>query len=403
MPSPERRELALAVPAAGHDLQQRRMLAGAGLVHAADELRREQLRRLDDGVDLLRAVGAVRVLQQRAQVLLELGVGLGLALEDHRLVEVAVAQLAGLVGDHRVAALGGELETVEHAAELVADGADELVGVAQAPLEDRHHGGAGERRRGPGRRTGGSTPPRARACGRGCRRRSATSARCSRRDEALGQPLGLGVERAQERVQVLLRAVQQLALRIVAGAAERAHVGEDVEQPVLALDQLGAAAAVAQRRERAADLVTGDVVAEQHPAQAVERGGARRVVVGARRRRSRRARRTARRPRPRSASSCSSGVCAGTCTLVPVSTRRTRPANGAVSEVSIFIDSTTATTSPSATSSPSLTGIATTTDGPWLRTKPPSSRVIRCGTPWTSTSRSTPWREIIVRCVSPRS
>ena len=84
---------------------------------------------------------------------------------------------------------------------------------------------------------------------------------------------------------------------------------------------------------------------------------------------------------------------------MPLSTRRTRPANGAVSDVSIFIDSTIATTSPSATSSPSLTGIATTTDGPWLRTKPPSSRVIRCGTPWTSTSRSAPWREIIVRCV----
>ena len=101
------------------------------------------------------------------------------------------------------------------------------------------------------------------------------------------------------------------------------------------------------------------------------------------------------------ASSCSSGVCAGTCTLVPVNTRRTRPANGAVSDVSIFIDSTTATTSPSATSSPSETGIATTTDGPCERTKPPSSRVMRCGTPWTSTSRSAPWREIIARCVVP--
>ena len=71
-------------------------------------------------------------------------VGLGLALQDQRLVEVAVAQLAGVVGDHRVAALGGQLEPVEHAAELVADGADELVGALQAPLEDRHHRGAGQ-------------------------------------------------------------------------------------------------------------------------------------------------------------------------------------------------------------------------------------------------------------------
>ena len=76
--------------------------------------------------------------------LLELLVGRGLALQDQRLVEVAVAQLARLVGDHRVAALGGQLEPVEHAAELVADLADELVGALQAPLEDRHHRGAGE-------------------------------------------------------------------------------------------------------------------------------------------------------------------------------------------------------------------------------------------------------------------
>ena len=59
-------------------------------------------------------------------------------------VEVAGAQLAGVVGDHRVAALGRELEPVEHAAEAVADVADELVGALDALLEDRHHGGAGE-------------------------------------------------------------------------------------------------------------------------------------------------------------------------------------------------------------------------------------------------------------------
>ena len=117
-------------------------------------------------------------------------VGLGLALQDQRLVEVAVAQLARLVGDHRVAALGGQLEPVEHAAELVADGADELVGALQAPLEDRHHRGAGRGRRAPGRRTAGSTPPRARACGRGCRRRSgrARAAAASRSARAAARP-----------------------------------------------------------------------------------------------------------------------------------------------------------------------------------------------------------------------
>ena len=108
------------------------MLLGARLGQALDDLWRQQLRRVDHGVDLLGAVGAVRVLQQRGEMALELLVGLDLALQDHGLVEVAVAQLAGLVGDHRVAALGGQLEPVEHAAELVADAADELAGLGRA-------------------------------------------------------------------------------------------------------------------------------------------------------------------------------------------------------------------------------------------------------------------------------
>ena len=47
------------------------------------------------------------------------------------------------------------------------------------------------------------------------------------------------------------------------------------------------------------------------------------------------------------------------------------------------------------------TGIDTTTAGARLRTSPPSSREIRCGTPSTSTSRSAPWSEVSVRWVSP--
>ena len=51
------------------------------------------------------------------------------------------------------------------------------------------------------------------------------------RDEALGQALGLGVERAQERVQVLLRAAAAPRRRAVGvRAVERAHVGVDLEQ-----------------------------------------------------------------------------------------------------------------------------------------------------------------------------
>ena len=98
-----------------------------------------------------------------------------------------------------------------------------------------------------------------------------------------------------------------------------------------------------------------------------------------------------------SGSICSSGRPATTCTLGAASTSRTRPWTGAVSEVSIFMLSVTATTSPGCTSSPSLTGIATTTPGAWLRTRPPSSREMRCGTPLTSTSRSVSCSAVSVR------
>ena len=98
-----------------------------------------------------------------------------------------------------------------------------------------------------------------------------------------------------------------------------------------------------------------------------------------------------------SGSICSSGLPAGTCELAETSTSRTRPWTVAVSELSIFIDSVTATTSPACTSSPSETGIATTTPGPWLRIRPPSSRETRCGTPLTSTSRSASCSAVTVR------
>ena len=98
-----------------------------------------------------------------------------------------------------------------------------------------------------------------------------------------------------------------------------------------------------------------------------------------------------------SGSICSSGRPLVTCTLGPTSTSRTRPWTGAVSEVSIFMLSVMATTSPAWTSSPADTGIATTTPGAWLRTRPPSSRDTRWGTPLTSTSRSVSCTAVSVR------
>jgi hypothetical protein len=57
---------------------------------------------------------------------------------------------------------------------------------------------------------------------------------------------------------------------------------------------------------------------------------------------------------------------------------------GAVTTLSIFMDSRTTTGAPAATSSPTATGVATTSAGAGERRTPPSSRETRCMTLSTS-------------------
>ena len=85
--------------------------------------------------------------------------------------------------------------------------------------------------------------------------------------EAVGQALGARVERAQEGVQVLLRAAHQLLVVVGVRAVERAHVGVDAEQPLLALAVGGRCA---QLLDDPARLARRDVVAEHEPGQALE-------------------------------------------------------------------------------------------------------------------------------------
>ena len=63
--------------------------------------------------------------------------------------------------------------------------------------------------------------------------------------------------------------------------------------------------------------------------------------------------------------------------------------------------SVTATTSPACDLVALGDGMATTTAGAWLRTRPPSSREMRCGTPLTSTSRSASCSAVTVRYERP--
>ena len=214
------------------------------------------------------------------EVLLELRVGLRPgAARITRLVVVAVAQLARVVGDHRVAALGGELEPVEHAAELVADVADELVRALAGAARGSPSRRRGRGRRAPGRRTAGSRPPRARACGRGCRRRSATSARCEqRRRSAPGSRSALASSERRNACRYscgLCSSSRSGSWRARLSARTSVKTSSSRCSPAISV---GVAEPSRSVGERAADLVAGDVVAEQHPAQAVERGRARRVA-----------------------------------------------------------------------------------------------------------------------------
>ena len=76
---------------------------------------------------------------------------------------------------------------------------------------------------------------------------------------------------------------------------------------------------------------------------------------------------------------------ASTWELTPTRISRTRPAYGALTGVSIFIDSRITMVSPAATSVPAAARTATTTAGAGERTMPPSSRLTR----WLTLSTST--------------
>ena len=188
--APERRELTLAVPAAGHDLEHRRVLARAGLAHALDDLRREQLRRGDDGLDVLGAVGAVRVLQQRVEVA---------ARAPRRPRPGAAGSAAGRSSGCAAGAPGRRAPG--RGARWPARGGRARRGTRRRRCRRarRRSGGAarGSRprrrargRRAPGRRRAGSTPPRAPVCGRGSRPRSgrARAGAASRSARAAARP-----------------------------------------------------------------------------------------------------------------------------------------------------------------------------------------------------------------------
>ena len=250
----DRLELADPVIAPRHGLHQ-----GAGVADVAADQRRQRLRARDERRHALLAVRGV--VRQRLEVALHRRVRLLAPLLHERLVAAAPAQLAHELGQRRLARAERALEPVEHAAQLVVAGLVEL----EPAGEDGAHRGAGrvgallreEQAEGRLFQGGRALEPadpvvRERAL--------------ERRHEPLGEALGGRVERAQEGVQVLLRAAQHL-LGVARGvrAAERPDVGVDLEHPVLAVG-------VGRRGEH---VDARHVVAEHQPLEPLQLAGVR--------------------------------------------------------------------------------------------------------------------------------
>ena len=148
----------------------------------------------------------------------------------------------------------------------------------------------------------------------------------------------------------------------VCGPVQRAEFGVDVEQPVLAGEQrrivgigdLGESTLLgqqlAQRRRRRGRSRAGSRRAARRPDRTACGSG--RAVTASPDRSTRRASSTALVDRSAAAGSRTSGAPRSTCALGMIDTATTSPAIGAVTVVSIFIDSRTAIGSPAATCRP---------------------------------------------------
>ena len=195
---------------------------------------------------------------------------------------------------------------------------------------------------------------------------------------------------------MLLRAAEQ---RLAVGAvgvrpAERAQVGVELQQPPLAVASTGAAS----RPSSDAAAPRGRHVVAEHEPGAAAASALGRAGVGRAGDRARPARPRRRPARPRAARSAASGRPAGTCALGETSTSRTRPCDRRGERgLHLHALGDRHDVAGAAPRRRRTTGIATTTPGAWLRTRPPSSREMRCGTPSTSTSRSASCSAVSVR------
>ena len=273
----ERPKGAHAVVAAGGRLQQRAASGRLRVRHPPDERRGERLRAGDEGGQPRVAVGALGILRERLQVGVRTRIDLGPRGRDHGLVEGRESHLPREIGQDRVATVRRRGQLVEHRAEVGTGDPGAHFLLLEPTVEDREHGAL----HGGGPLLGQEQPvARLLQCRRAVEVLDPVMAQC--RAQLLGvvvrEARGLRVERAEEGMQMLLRAAHQLALVLivaVARPAERTEVRKLREQAVLTLDERVVAgqqvrALAVQVADDPLHLGGVDVVAEHGPFEPLE-------------------------------------------------------------------------------------------------------------------------------------
>ena len=228
LPGLKSSQRARPVVAAGHRLYKQPASGRCGRAHRDGQLWREWTGTVDDFLDQLACIRSLGLTGQRRDLPLDLGIHPLPSLHDHGLVEVAEADLASQVGDDRVSALERDREPVESLSELRADVPDELIGILESPVEDRHD----RRARDLGALLGEEQPVAGLLQSGGPLEAVdpvVDQRPLQRGDEPRRQSLGVGVKRAQPGVQVLLRTLEGFRTRLlvsVVGTRDRTQVGE---------------------------------------------------------------------------------------------------------------------------------------------------------------------------------
>jgi hypothetical protein len=362
-----------------------RIIERVGRPPRGEQQRAQRVRAPHEAGDPRGPIGVVEVARQLCQMLRHLGADLRRRLLHRRLVEVVEPHVPSEFGQVLLASLGGGGEAVETGTPVGADDRRQRDPVLEPTLQDGAHHRAELAE--PGERT--EQPHQRRLEFRGVFE-IVDPVPPERRPEAgpvvLGQTGAVGVDPLHERDEVLLGVLHVgsgcVGIGFRHGPVQGAEVGVDVEQAVLARHQRGVGRVgdlgqPALLGEQTPHRLRGEVEPEQVLTEwSVDAVARLAGEVGALLQPTQidgSAVRAAAWPARVDGRIRTIGVPRSTWAFGAMATASTSPSNGAVTVVSIFIDSSTAIGLPAVTCCPGSTSAATTSAGhrPARQPRPP--------------------------------